>query len=64
MLRDRPASRVLLLDAAAFPRDKTCGDGIAAEVFDLLAALGVPGLDGLVPPVPRLRLRTPGGRVV
>ena len=64
VLRDRPASRVLLLDAAAFPRDKACGDGIAAEVFDLLAALGVPGLDALAPPVPRLRLRTPSGRTV
>ena len=46
VLRDRPASRVLLLDAAAFPRDKACGDGIAAEVFDLLAALGAPGPGG------------------
>ena len=25
-----PDARVLLLDAAAFPRDKTCGDGVAA----------------------------------
>jgi geranylgeranyl reductase family protein len=64
VLRDRPTSRVLLLDAAAFPRDKACGDGIAAEVFDLLAGLGVPGLDALAPPVPRLRLRTPSGRTV
>jgi geranylgeranyl reductase family protein len=64
VLRDRPASRVLLLDAAVFPRDKTCGDGIAAEVFDLLSALGAPGLDQLAPPVPRLRLRTPTGQVV
>ncbi len=64
VLRDRPASRVLLLDAAAFPRDKTCGDGIAAEVFDLLSALNAPGLDRLAPPVPRVRLRTPTGQVV
>jgi geranylgeranyl reductase family protein len=64
VLRDRPASRVLLLDPAAFPRDKVCGDGIAAEVFDLLAALGATGLEALAPPVPRLRLRTPSGRVV
>ena len=64
VLRDRPTSRVLLLDSAVFPRDKACGDGIAAEVFDLLSALGVPGLDALAPPVPRLRLRTPSGRTV
>ncbi len=64
VLRERPASRVLMLDAATFPRDKACGDGVAAEVFDLLAALGAPGLEALAPPVPRLRLRTPSGRLV
>ena len=37
---------------------------IAAAVFDLLAALGAPGLEELAPPVPRLRLRTPSGRTV
>jgi menaquinone-9 beta-reductase len=63
VLQLRPAARVLLLDAAAFPRDKTCGDGIAAHVFDLLDALGVPGLAGTAPEVPRLRIRTPTGRV-
>ena len=64
VLRERPGSRVVLLDAATFPRDKCCGDGIAAEVFDLLAALGVPDAIDLAPPVPRLRLRTPNGRTV
>jgi menaquinone-9 beta-reductase len=64
VLQLAPESRVLLLDAADFPRDKTCGDGIAAPVFDLLDALGVPGLDASSPPVPRLRLRTPSGRTV
>ena len=64
VLRERPGSRVVLLDAATFPRDKCCGDGIAAEVFDLLAALGVPDATDLAPPVPRLRLRTPNGRTV
>jgi menaquinone-9 beta-reductase len=64
VLRERPGSRVVLLDAATFPRDKCCGDGIAAEVFDLLAALGVPDVADLAPPVPRLRLRTPNGRTV
>ncbi|WP_219418346.1 geranylgeranyl reductase family protein [Pseudonocardia nigra] len=64
VLQLQPDAEVLLLDAAGFPRDKTCGDGIAAHVLDVLAALGVPDLDTLGPPVPRLRLRSPGGRVV
>jgi menaquinone-9 beta-reductase len=63
-LRLRPEARVLLLDAAAFPRDKTCGDGISAHVLELLDALGVPDVADLGVPVPRLRLRSPGGRVV
>src|SRR5690606_24895859 len=52
------------LDAATFPRDKTCGDGIAAHVFELLDDLGVPGLTRLGPPIPRLRLHGPRGRTV
>lgn len=63
-LQLRPDARVLLLDAAAFPRDKTCGDGIAAHALELVEALGVAGVDRLGPPVPRLRLRSPAGRVV
>ena len=31
-----PGLRVLLLDRADFPRDKSCGDGIAPHVFDVL----------------------------
>lgn len=63
-LQLRPDARVLLVDAAEFPRDKTCGDGIAAQALDLVEALGVPGVSRLGPPVPRMRLRSPGGRVV
>jgi geranylgeranyl reductase family protein len=63
-LQLRPDARVLLVDAAEFPRDKTCGDGIAAHALDLVEALGVPGVSRLGPPVPRMRLRSPGGRVV
>lgn len=59
-----PERSVLLLDAADFPRDKTCGDGIAAQVFDLLHGLGVHGVEDLGPVAPRLRLRTPSGRSV
>ena len=61
VLQLRPGADVVLLDAAAFPRDKTCGDAVAPQAYALLDALGVPG-----PPaadVPRLRFRSPGGRV-
>lgn len=55
-LRVDPSLRVALLDRAGFPRDKSCGDGIAPHVVDLLAGVGVTGIvDGHVP-VPRLRL--------
>jgi geranylgeranyl reductase family protein len=52
-----PSLRVLLLDRAAFPRDKACGDGVAPHVLDVLDGVGVRGLlDDLVP-VRRLVLR-------
>jgi geranylgeranyl reductase family protein len=35
-----PSLRVLLLDRADFPRDKSCGDGIAPHVLDALAEVG------------------------
>ena len=55
-LRVDPSLRVALLDRAEFPRDKSCGDGIAPHVIDLLDGAGVTGIvDGHVP-VPRLRL--------
>jgi geranylgeranyl reductase family protein len=45
-----PSLRVLLLDRADFPRDKSCGDGIAPHVFDALAAVGVrDAADGWLP---------------
>jgi geranylgeranyl reductase family protein len=58
------AGRVLLLDRAAFPRDKPCGDGIAAEALDVLDELGVTGVTDGYPAVPRLRLVGPGGAAV
>ncbi len=61
----RPAASVLLLDAAEFPRDKVCGDGIAPHALDVLAGLGV-DVDDLVAgtePITRLRLRSPRGVV-
>ncbi len=52
-----PGLSVLLLDRAEFPRDKSCGDGIAPHVLDLLAGVGVTGLLDDRVPVTRLRLR-------
>lgn len=39
----RAGASVLLLDRAEFPRDKACGDGIAADAVDVLDSLGVTG---------------------
>ena len=36
----QPDARVLLLDKADFPRDKACGDGIAAHCREELALSG------------------------
>lgn len=36
-----PRASVLLLDRAAFPRDKVCGDGVGPHAGDVLAELGV-----------------------
>jgi geranylgeranyl reductase family protein len=60
----RAGARVLLLDRADFPRDKTCGDGIAAEAVDVLAGLGVQDVTAGYPAIERLRLVAPGGAVV
>jgi geranylgeranyl reductase family protein len=57
----RAGARVLLLDRADFPRDKPCGDGIAAEAVDIIEKLGVTGVTDGHPPVHRLRLVSPSG---
>ena len=64
--RARPTARVLVLDRADFPRDKVCGDGVAAEALDVVGGLGVApaALTEGFPAVPRLRLRSPGGTTV
>ena len=64
--RTRPDADVLVLDRAAFPRDKVCGDGIAPEALDVLAVLGidVAALTDGFPAVPRLRLQGPRGTTV
>jgi geranylgeranyl reductase family protein len=60
----RPDARVLLLDRADFPRDKACGDGIAAHSRDELAALGVPDIIADYTPSTRLSVISPGGASV
>lgn len=63
-LQLRPDARVVIVDAADFPRDKTCGDGIAPHGVDVLRALGVTDATSGYRPVDRMRLRTPGGAEV
>lgn len=49
-LTDDPGLRVLLLDRSEFPRDKSCGDGIAPHVLDALARVGAADVvDGWAP---------------
>ncbi|BBH64748.1 geranylgeranyl reductase [Actinoplanes sp. OR16] len=60
----RSGASVLLLDRAGFPRDKPCGDGIAAEATGVLTDLGVPDPVAGFPQVTRLRLVAPGGGAV
>ena len=60
----RAGAGVLLLDRADFPRDKPCGDGIAAEAVNVLDELGVRGVTDGYPAIERLRLVGPGGSAV
>jgi menaquinone-9 beta-reductase len=54
--------RVVCLDKATFPRDKTCGDGLTANALRLLQRLGVP-YDALAPMVVRETvIVSPSGR--
>lgn len=57
----RPHARILLLDKADFPRDKACGDGIAAHCCDELALLGVGDLIADYRPTQRLSVVSPNG---
>lgn len=55
----------LLCDKAAFPRDKTCGDGLTAGALRLLERLGLdPAAVASFTPVGEVVLRSPSGRVV
>jgi geranylgeranyl reductase family protein len=61
--RAAPAASVVVLDRAEFPRDKTCGDGIAYEVSGELARLGfdVGQIFAGTAEVGNLALRSPHG---
>ena len=63
-LQLNPDAHVVIVDAADFPRDKTCGDGIAPHGLDILRELGVTDATAGYRPVDRMRLRTPGGAEV
>jgi geranylgeranyl reductase family protein len=51
-----PSLRVLLLDRSDFPRDKSCGDGIAPHCFERLASIGVTGVEQGWTPLTHLEL--------
>jgi geranylgeranyl reductase family protein len=55
-LRAEPTLRVLLLDRHDFPRDKSCGDGVAPHVLDVLAPLGAADVVTGWSPLRRLEL--------
>ncbi len=60
----RAGASVLLLDRAAFPRDKACGDGIAPHALDVLRDLGVAGVEDGYQPISDLQLVGPSGASV
>ena len=55
-LDEDPSLRVLLLDRSDFPRDKSCGDGIAPHVIDALAQLDAADVVSGWRPLDRLEL--------
>jgi menaquinone-9 beta-reductase len=59
--RCRPDASVLLLEKAAFPRDKVCGDAISPDGVGELERLGARSVVDGYPPIARMRVRSPGG---
>ena len=62
-LRAAPDLRVLLLDRDDFPRDKSCGDGIAPHVIDALRSVGAEDVVEGWRPLRRLALTRDGASV-
>jgi menaquinone-9 beta-reductase len=62
-LRADPRLRVLLLDRDEFPRDKSCGDGIAPHVLDALRSVGAEDVVDGWQPLRRLSLRRDDAKV-
>jgi len=62
--RVAPDARIAVVDRAAFPRDKPCGDAISPDAVAELARLGASAAVDGFPSVDRLRLRAPGGTEV
>jgi geranylgeranyl reductase family protein len=61
----RQGLRVLLLDKAAFPRDKTCGDGLTPRALSVLDDMGVLGVLAQVAcRINGLEIYAPNGRSI
>ncbi len=56
--------RVVLLERAAFPRDKPCGDGVAARGLAVLARIGLGEWASRFPMPEVLRFTSPDGQVL
>lgn len=61
-LQCAPGLRVALVDRAAFPRDKACGDGIGPDGVEVLHRLGVAHVLDDHPPVTDVTVVSPAGR--
>ncbi|KGN42347.1 NAD(P)/FAD-dependent oxidoreductase [Knoellia aerolata] len=62
-LTEDPSLRVVLLDRSDFPRDKSCGDGIAPHVVTALGEVGAADVVDGWAPLRRLELSHGGVRV-
>jgi len=60
-LDERPGARVALVDRAAFPRDKVCGDGLTPAAASALADLGLTEILGEHTAVAQWQVTGPGG---
>jgi menaquinone-9 beta-reductase len=61
----RAGRRVALVDREAFPRDKTCGDGLIPDALGALEAMGLRDAVAREAAAPRaLRIYAPSGRAV